>query len=288
MGYSNAASTGVDRRVRRPRYTIAQVSDLHVPPAGFLLERFDACARVKACFEMIVAAGCFPHLLVLFDDVADQAAVGPNVRGNRGDAALEPAHPLGHEPGRRPLNVVVRAGGLRLIGMDSSVPGKVHGELNDAQLDALANELAEPAADGTVLVVDLPPMWSPIPPSDHVALREPERLAAVIRGSDVQLVLSGHAHRSVGTLAGVPAWGSPSSASLADAPHRNGFGAHAGGGFTRIDILGDGDIVARLVPLRRGGEIVRAFLVADRSLPPPSRARTEPERGEARAGSSSP
>ena len=31
--------------------------------------------------------------------------------------------------------------------------------------------------------------------SELVALREPERLGAVIRGTDVRLVLSGHTHR---------------------------------------------------------------------------------------------
>jgi 3',5'-cyclic AMP phosphodiesterase CpdA len=96
--------------------------------------------------------------------------------------------------------------------MDSSVPGEVHGELADAQLEALADELDEPATDGTVLVVHHPPIWSTAPMSELVALREPGRLAAVIRGSDVRLVLSGHTHRvSAGALAGVPVWVSPST-----------------------------------------------------------------------------
>jgi hypothetical protein len=90
-----------------------------------------------------------------------------------------------------------------------------------------------------------------------VALREPERLADVISGSDVRLILSGHTHRvSAGTLAGVPVWISPSTGSHADVLARNGFRGHAGGGFTRVDVLDDGEIVATFVPLTGRDEIL--------------------------------
>jgi hypothetical protein len=83
-----------------------------------------------------------------------------------------------------------------------------------------------------------------------VALREPERLGSVIRGTDVRLILSGHTHRvSAGTLAGVPVWVSPSTGMQSDVLARDGFRAHAGGGFSRIDVLDDGEIVATFVPL---------------------------------------
>jgi 3',5'-cyclic-AMP phosphodiesterase len=109
----------------------------------------------------------------------------------------------------------------------------------------LPEELVEPAADGTVLVVHHPPIWSITPVSVLVALREPERLAGVIRGSDVRLVLSGHNHRvSAGTLAGIPVWVGPATGSHADVLARNGCRGHAGGAFTRIDILDDGEVVA--------------------------------------------
>jgi 3',5'-cyclic-AMP phosphodiesterase len=108
-----------------------------------------------------------------------------------------------------------------------------------------------------VLVVHHPPIWSTTPMSELVALREPERLAAVIRASDVRLVLSGHTHRvSAGTLAGVPVWVSPSTGSHADVLARNGVRGHAGGGFTRIDILEDGEMVTTFVPLTGRDEIL--------------------------------
>jgi 3',5'-cyclic-AMP phosphodiesterase len=210
----------VDRPARRPRYTIVQVSDPHVP-AGH-------------------------------DDVA-----------------LLRAHLLGREPERSPLDEIVLVRGLRLIGMDSSVPGEVHGELDDGQLEALADELTEPAADARVLVVHHWPIWSTTPMSELVALREPERLAAVIRGSDVRLILSSHTHRvSAGTLAGVPVWVSPATGSHADVLARNGFRGHTGGGFTRIDILDDGELVAPFVPLTGRDEILYEVRAEESQLRP--------------------
>jgi 3',5'-cyclic AMP phosphodiesterase CpdA len=267
----------VSRPARRPRYTIVQISDPHVPADGFLFDRVDACARVQASVGMIAAAGCSPDVLVLSGDVADRGEAAAYIRlrpvidaalqrfaakllvapGNHDDVALLRAHLLARQPTSGPLDEVLRVGGLRLIGLDSSVPGEVHGELGDAQLEALADELATPAPDGTVLVVHHPPIWSTTPMSELVALRDPQRLAAVIRSSDVRLVLSGHTHRvSAGTLAGIPVWVSPSTGSHADVLARNGFRGHAGGGFTRIDILDDGEMVTTFVPLTGRDEIL--------------------------------
>jgi 3',5'-cyclic AMP phosphodiesterase CpdA len=226
---------------------------------------------------MIAAAGCSPDVLVLSGDLADRGERQAYVRlrpvieaalqrfgakllvvpGNHDDVALLRAHLLRRGPEPGPLDEVIRVGGLRLIGIDSTVPGEVHGHLDEAQLEALADELAEPAADGTVLVIHHPPIWSTTPMSELVALREPQRLAAVIRDRDVRLVLSGHTHRvSAGMLAGVPVWVSPSTGSHADVLARDGFRGHAGGGFTRIDILEDGEIVATFIPLTGRDEIL--------------------------------
>ncbi len=291
MGDLNGTvATGALAARRRPRYTVVQVSDPHVPAGGVLFDRVDACARVQASVAMMAAAGCFPNVLILSGDVADRGEAEAYVRlrpvidaalarfgakllvapGNHDDVALLRRHLLGRELAPGPLDEVVRVGGLRLVGMDSTVPDEVRGELDDAQLEALADELAEPAADGTVLVVHHPPIWSTTPMSELVALREPQRLADVIRGSDVRLILSGHTHRvSAGTLAGVPVWISPSTGSHADVLARNGFRGHAGGGFTRVDILDDGEIVATFVPLTGRDEILYEVRVEQSELPAP-------------------
>ena len=50
--------------------------------------------------------------------------------------------------------------GLRIIALDTSVPGYHHGELTDAQLAWLADVLATPAPHGTLLALT-PPL--PVP-----------------------------------------------------------------------------------------------------------------------------
>jgi 3',5'-cyclic-AMP phosphodiesterase len=290
VGGSNVTpSIGPDRPAPRPRYTIVQISDPHVPADGLLFDRVDACARVQASIEMVADAGCCRDVLVLSGDVANhgepeaydrmRVVIDAALRrfgarllvapGNRDDVALLRAHLLGREPEAGPLDEVVRVGGLRLIGVDSSVPGEVHGELDERQLQALARELSEPATDGTVLVIHHPPIWSTTPMSELVALREPQRLADAIRGSDVRLLISGHTHRvSAGTLAGVPVWVSPATGSHADVFATDGYRGHAGGGFTRIDILDDGEIVATFVPLTGRDEILYEVRANESQLRP--------------------
>jgi 3',5'-cyclic AMP phosphodiesterase CpdA len=115
-----------------------QISDPHVPPDGFLFDRVDACARIRAWVEMIGAAGCSPGVLVLSGDLANQgeaesyARLRPTIDaalerfgakllvapGNHDDVALLREHLLGREPEHGPLDEVVRIGGLRLIGLD--------------------------------------------------------------------------------------------------------------------------------------------------------------------------
>jgi 3',5'-cyclic AMP phosphodiesterase CpdA len=263
--------------VRKPLYTIIQISDPHVPASGLLFDRVDACARVQATVDVLVEAGCAPDVLVLSGDMADRGAGESYVRlrpvidaaverlgarllvvpGNHDDLSLLRVQLLGRQPDAGPLDEVMRARGLRLIGLDSTVPGEDYGEVSEAQLRAMAEELAEPAPDGTVLVVHHPPIWSTTPTSELVALRKPEQLGAVIRDTDVRLVLSGHTHRvSAGTLAGVPVWVSPSTGSQADVLAHTGFAGHTGGGFSRIDILDDGEVVTTFVPLTGRDEIV--------------------------------
>lgn len=101
---------------------------------------------------------------------------------------------------------VSHVGGLRVVTLDTSVPGASHGQLGESQAQWLAQALASPAPDGTVLVLHHPPLS----PDSHRhlaarALRDADRLAEAVRGSDVQVVLAGHLGVELhGMLGGVP------------------------------------------------------------------------------------
>jgi 3',5'-cyclic AMP phosphodiesterase CpdA len=96
-------------------------------------------------------------------------------------------------------------GGLRIVSLDTSVPGYHHGALTDEQLDWLTTVLAVPAADGTLLALHHPPLPSPVEIMAILELEEQQRLADVLHGTDVRAILGGHLHHAMsGTFAGIP------------------------------------------------------------------------------------
>ena len=104
-----------------------------------------------------------------------------------------------------PVTGVRDLGGLRLVALDTSVPGWHHGDLDAGQLDWLAGILSTPAPLGTLLAMHHPPIPSHIPLFDILELRDQPRLADIVRGSDVRGILAGHLHYSTsGTFAGIP------------------------------------------------------------------------------------
>lgn len=112
---------------------------------------------------------------------------------------------LGLEPSEEPVTGVWDLDGLRLVALDTSVPGWHHGDLGRDQLDWLATVLAEPAPHGTLLAMHHPPLPSHLPLFDILELRHQDELAEVVWGSDVRGILAGHLHYSAhGMFAGVP------------------------------------------------------------------------------------
>ncbi len=87
---------------------------------------------------------------------------------------------------------------VRLIGLDSSVPGKPHGELSDESLAWLDTTLAEKPVKPTLVMVHHHPFVSGIDHMDRQPLKQSTALAEVIgQHSQVERVLCGHLHRSV-------------------------------------------------------------------------------------------
>jgi 3',5'-cyclic AMP phosphodiesterase CpdA len=105
----------------------------------------------------------------------------------------------------RPVDRVYELDGLRLVTLDSTVPGLHHGELRDEQLVWLDEVLATPAPLGTILAMHHPPVPSVLPLATSVELRDQARFARALRGTDVRAIIAGHLHYSTfATFAGVP------------------------------------------------------------------------------------
>jgi Icc protein len=151
--------------------------------------------------------------------------------------------PDGRDTGRAgpETAAVSEVAGLRVITLDSLVPGVVHGEVGEAQLAWLSELLRHPAPAGSVVVLHHPPIA--LPSSELmplVNLRNAGRLAETLAGSDVQAILCGHFHLQLsGTLAGIPVWVAPGVITRIDltAPPRLER-AVLGAGATIVDLGG--------------------------------------------------
>jgi 3',5'-cyclic AMP phosphodiesterase CpdA len=127
------------------------------------------------------------------------------VMGNHDDRGAFRSGLRGDAPTGEPVDEVHWIGGLRIIVLDSSVPGHHYGDVSESQLDWLAAELASPAPEGTILAMHHPPVPSVLDLAVSVELRDQAQLAEVLEGSDVRSILAGHLHySSTATFAGIP------------------------------------------------------------------------------------
>ena len=206
--------------------TIVHISDTHLMAGNALLgARYDTERNLQATLAQVERLGVRPDAIVLSGDLTDlgepeaylrlremlapvAARLGATVAwiaGNHDERPEMRRDLLGLVPSQEPLDAVWDLGGLRLIGLDTTVPGWHHGELDDAQLGWLSRELATPAPLGTIIAMHHPPIPSHLPFFDILELREQERLAEVLRGTDVRAILAGHLHYSThATFAGIP------------------------------------------------------------------------------------
>lgn len=113
--------------------------------------------------------------------------------------------------------VIPTAAGGRAIVLDTTVPGRGYGRLEQAQLDWLGGTLAEPAIGGTVIVMHHPPLVAATALLRGLDLQRREALADVLQGADVQVILSGHYHHPMdGEIAGIPVHVAPGITGVVD------------------------------------------------------------------------
>lgn len=208
------------------RRTIVHLSDTHLLAGNALLgERFDTADNLSRTLAAVERTGVRPDAIVFTGDLTDlgepdayrelRAAVEPFaermgapvvwVAGNHDERPALRSALLGLEATEQPVTGVWDLGGLRLVALDTSVPGWHHGDLDDGQLVWLREQLATPAPLGTVVALHHPPLPSHIPLFDILELRRQSDLAAALAGSDVRAILAGHLHYSTsGTFAGIP------------------------------------------------------------------------------------
>lgn len=216
---------GLDAEI--PEFTLIHLSDTHLTSAG---QRYngviDADARLDVAAAEIASALRNGHRIDAIvasgdlTDTGDPAAyrrlrdtvepLGPPVvyaTGNHDVRAEFHRSLLGLESPDQQVQVRWIDDRLRLVVLDSTVVNAGNGRLDPATLERLRLILRDPAPAGTVLVLHHSPIPPPTPLLTYFALDRSSRLAlaAVIAGTDVRLILSGHHHLAQsGSLAGVP------------------------------------------------------------------------------------
>jgi Icc protein len=129
-------------------------------------------------------------------------------------ASLRRAFELPGE-GDAPIDYAVEVGELRLVVLDSIVPGEDRGALEPGQLRWLDEELGKEPERPAILAMHHPPLVTGIPEWDGINLVAPEReaLAEVVgRHPQLRAIVGGHLHRIVSSaLAGCPVLAAPST-----------------------------------------------------------------------------
>ena len=209
-----------------PERVLLHISDTHLRAQGSrLFGSVDAGERLARALRAVEGTGVRPDAIVFTGDLADlgesgayaqlralaeplAARIGARlfwVMGNHDDRTAFRETLLGEPLSAAPVDRVDELDGLRVVTLDSTVPGSHHGELRDEQLAWLADVLATPAPLGTILAMHHPPVPSVLPLATTVELRDQARLAAVIGGTDVRAIIAGHLHYSTfATFAGIP------------------------------------------------------------------------------------
>jgi Icc protein len=259
-----------------PTHTIAHLSDTHyLGGKRALYGTLDTDRTLARALEQLERSGTNPSAIVITGDLADLGEpdayqrlrgelqpvadrMGSKIiwvmgnhdeRGPFASALFDDEH--GGPAPDAPQDRIYDVEGLRIIALDSSVPGYHHGELSDEQLSWLEEVLAIPAAHGTLLALHHPPLPSPIEIMAIIELQEQQKLADVIRGTDVRGILAGHLHYSThGTFAGVPVSVASATCYTIDtsAPRDTLLGVDGGQSINLVNLYTD-NVVHSIVPI---------------------------------------
>jgi Icc protein len=261
-----------------PGHTVAHLSDPHLL-AGSALQygQVDTEAHLTAALERLGRLTPVPEALVFTGDLADKAepkaylrlrelveaaaeSMGAQVvwvMGNHDERAAYSRHLFDVESDA-PQDRVYDVAGLRIVSLDTSVPGWHHGELRASQLAWLGDVLATPARHGTLLALHHPPI--PVPMmrlAEIIELKDQGPLAELVTGSDVRAIIGGHFHfTSYSTFAGVPVSVASATCYTSElAPHQrllSGVDGHQA--FTMLHLYAD-RVVHSVVPILDAPEV---------------------------------
>jgi Icc protein len=209
---------------------IAQITDLHVRPRGLPANRVvETNMMTERAIDAVIALRPRPDVVLITGDLTDCGLVEEYEQLKRMLRRLDlpffviPGNHDRRENLRRVLadyrgvtedpefvQFVVDDYPVRLIGLDTLVPGKGEGALCTRRLAFLERALAHEREKPTVIFMHHPPFDCGIQHMDRIRLLEgSERFAEIVRPCrNVERILCGHHHRAIearfaGTIASI-------------------------------------------------------------------------------------
>lgn len=212
---------------------IAQITDTHIKLPGRLAYRqVDTATMLRLCVREIAALSPRPDLIVLTGDLVDlghreeYAHIRKILAALPAELLVIPGNHDAREPLRQAFNdhaylppegflhFAVDRGPLRIVGLDTMVPGQGGGRLCTERLGWLEETLAKAQDVPTLILMHHPPFATGIAHMDRLGLDGRDSFAALVaRHPQIQAILCGHVHRPIhARVGGRPAMICPSPA----------------------------------------------------------------------------
>lgn len=198
---------------------ICQLTDLHVRPHGLAANRISETNMLtERAFRVVAAFTPRPDVVIITGDLTEcgleaeyanlvailrrtlamPVYVIPGNHDRRENFRAALAHLPGVTTDSHFVQYAVEDHPVRLVMLDTLVPGASHGELSSPQLQWLDRTLAAQPHKPTLVGMHHPPFATGIPHMDRIALMNPETFRSVIgRHPQVERIVCGHHHRPI-------------------------------------------------------------------------------------------
>jgi 3',5'-cyclic-AMP phosphodiesterase len=198
---------------------ICQLTDLHVRPAGKPANRVSETNMfTERAFRAVARLNPSPDVVVITGDLTDcgldeeyanlnrllrrflpmPVFVIPGNHDRRGNFREGLKHLPGVAADPHYVQYTVDDYPVRLVMLDTLVPGAGHGELGPEQLEFLDQALAAAPDKPTIVGIHHPPFACGIAHMDRINLRNiPDFAAIIARHHQVERIICGHHHRPI-------------------------------------------------------------------------------------------
>ena len=197
---------------------IAQITDMHIRPRGKIAYgRVDTNAMLEAAVATLEGLPRKPDLVIASGDLTD-CGLAEEYKVLR-DILAPLSMPVYLVPGNHDrraelfaefgadgymknddgfLHYTIEGHEMRLIGLDTVVPGQGHGEMCAQRLAWLEGRLAERRDQPTLVFMHHPPFSTGLADMDRINCRNGQAMSGVLRRVDnIERVVCGHHHRPI-------------------------------------------------------------------------------------------